>query len=121
MRGIDVVLPLPAVMNYEMLAFSGDNLVEPIKNVCPEYSITLEKHLSENILVPANILLAKREIYIEFYEWQYKVQLELEKTEWGMGKRQIAYCSETLLNLWFRKNRDRFKMAFVHLKSFDLQ
>ena len=115
---VDVVLPLPSIMAYEMLSFTGPAIVDPVVNVSPDYYDGVEQYLGNKLFIPGNMMIAKCGIFKEYYDWLYSIQLYMEKE--GVhkkNKRDIAYAAEALMNVYFMHHSGKYRIVFAKVKS----
>ena len=67
------------------------------------------------------MIIAKREVLMEYCEWLFPVLLELNDKlgilDDKYQNRYPGFLSERLLNFFFEKNRDRFRIVYAD-KSF---
>lgn len=110
---VDVVLPTPIVLRAEMVLILrnyGDMLEMAVLKVNKDYQNALERHYSSKILIPGNICIARREIFVQYYEWMYAVLQEMEtllKDRYGeIPKRLLGYMAEHLTNIYFLKHKE---------------
>ena len=115
-NNVDVVFQNPFEMNYEMLSSAGDGMLEAIKKATPEYIDAAEKYLLGHYFLQGNILIAKRNIFAEYYDWLYKVQCEMERInnpDKEKDARYIAHQSEHLMNVYFIKHAREHSVLFA--------
>lgn len=116
-HNIDVVLKTPNVFVYDMLSFSADTAYKVIYRYAPDYVDAARYHLKSRFFFQGSIQIAKREIFREYYEWAFHILKgagEMFPSEvLGGNKRFCAYLMESLMNIWYIKNADRFRFAFA--------
>ncbi len=127
---IDVILPVPLCVMPSLLAnykFRHDSNVWEecmviLKNHHPEdYEEAIRFFKERNIYSPCNMIIAKREVLMEYCEWLFPVLLELNDKlgilDDKYQNRYPGFLSERLLNYYFEKNRERFRIVYAD-KSF---
>lgn len=118
-KGIDVVLPVPLVWRYEMIVkcfLYADIILKAISKISPEYIVSAKKFFSEKLFFIGNILLAKRRIYVEYYDWMFRVFRECEKIK-KEDRKQIepriwGYYGEILTSIYFIHNKKNYQIVF---------
>ena len=127
---IDVILPVPLCVMPSLLEnykFRHDSVVwdecmDILKKYHPEdYDGAMRFFANCNLYSPCNMIIAKREVLLEYCEWLFPVLLELNdsigKLEDKYQNRYPGFISERLLNYFFEKNRERFNIVYAD-KSF---
>lgn len=123
-KKIDVVLSLPVVRRYELIARyykDADVILDAIHNIAPEYIVSAEHFFSEKLFCGGNIVLARKEIYNEYYDWMFQVLGECEKI-WKETQRQSVprlwgYAGELLTNIFFMHHIGEYKILFSFMKD----
>lgn len=129
-NGIDVILPVPLCVmpsledNYKSRHDSKvwEKGMEILKKHHPEdYEVAVRFFKESNLYSPCNMIIAKREVLKEYCDWLFPVLLELNDTigilDDKYQNRYPGFISERLLNYFFEKNQDRFKIVYAD-KSF---
>ncbi len=127
---IDVIFPVPLCVmpslleNYKFRhdANVWDECMDIFKKYHPEdYDGAIRFFANCNLYSPCNMIIAKREVLLEYCEWLFPVLLELNdsigKLEDKYQNRYPGFISERLLNYFFEKNRERFNIVYAD-KSF---
>ena len=127
---IDVILPVPLCVmpsleeNYKSrhVAAIWDRTMEIIESIHPEDHDSVLKYFKENNLYsPCNMIIAKRNIISEYCEWLFSVLIKLNdeigSLEDSYQNRYPGFISERLLNYYFEKNRERYRITYAD-KSF---
>ena len=93
----------------------------------PEYEKDAVKFLSNNVFVPYNMFLMKKELFNHFAQWQFSILFEMEKyikpSNYTRMKRVYGYISEVLLAIYCKHNhlkvtyRDVVPMIGEHPKK----
>lgn len=121
----DVVLPSPYLWQYDIASFGvSDDVIEAIQRTEPDYVHTADTYFSSPFIIAGNILIAKRQVFRDFYLWQMTVIKELEilrkkNNLWTKGI--IGYLSEYLLNIYFMYNSDKYKILFSKMKQLKVE
>ena len=120
-NNVDVILPEPMYSRVEMVVRAGDVneiIRKAILNVAPDYEDAMIKYYCGRIFFAGNILIAKKGIFIRYYEWLFCVLSEAEKISMKnslvIGKRVWGYLGEHLTNIFFLKH-DEYKIVCVPL------
>ncbi len=129
-RDIDVMLPVPLcvmpslVDNYKSRHDSivWEKGLEVIKKHHPDdYDDAIRFFKESNLYSPCNMIIAQRDVLLEYCEWLFPVLLELNDSigivEDKYQNRYPGFISERLLNYFFEKNRERFNIVYAD-KSF---
>ena len=99
-----------------------DMAMEILEKIHPEDYEAAQCFFRENNLYsPCNMIIAKREILSEYCELLFPVLLRLGDAigilEDSYQNRYPGFISERLMNYFFEKNRERYKIAYAD-KSF---
>lgn len=129
-NGIDVILPVPLCVmpsleeNYKCrhIPEIWDSSMDILKELHSDDFDNAESFFRNTSLYsPCNMIIAKREIISEYCEWLFPVLLKLNDEvgvlEDKYQNRYPGFLAERLLNYFFEKNRDRFRVAYAD-KSF---
>ena len=119
---IDCILPSPYKWQYDTASFCASEIIlSAIQAVSPEYIDAAEQYFMSRFMVAGNILIARRPVFCEYYDWLMDICQEMEcrlnETK-SLEKRMIGYLAEDLLNIYFMKNANRFQIAFSPMKQF---
>ncbi len=127
---IDVILPVPLCVmpslleNYKFRHDSGvwEACMDILKKHHPDdYDDAIRFFKESNLYSPCNMIIAKREVILEYCEWLFPVLLDLNDSigilEDKYQNRYPGFISERLLNYFFEKNRERFNIVYAD-KSF---
>ncbi len=127
---IDAILPVPLCVmpslleNYKFRHDSAvwDECMNILKKYHPEdYNHAVCFFEERNIYSPCNMIIAKREVLMEYCDWLFPVLLELNDRigilDDKYQNRYPGFLSERLLNYFFEKNKDRFRIVYAN-KSF---
>lgn len=124
-RKVDVLLPVPACVfpcvseNYRErhTASDWDFLMKYLKENYPEDYVQAEYVFAKELYLPCNMLITRKEILDDLCAWMFPILDAV--TEHGGVKtdsyqnRYAGFISERLITLYFYKNRNRYKIAYV--------
>ena len=117
---IDAVLPLPFKWPYDMFVFEIVNdLLDSLEKIRPECLAVAIDYFRSGYISPGNIVLSKREIYIDYFAWMMPILREFEKkrkTKNKYYKRICGYAAEYLTNIFFMFHANDFNYRFVEMK-----
>lgn len=121
---VDVILPYPSIyypnMEAEHNRYVNDSdwvaMLQAMKEVAPNYYDAYVKTISkEAYFYNYNMLIAKREVFDDYCNFLFSV---LERTEqlttpkgWERADRFAGYLGENLTTIYFRKNKEKLKIA----------
>lgn len=121
---VDVILPYPSIyypdMDVEHTRYVKESdwnaMLQAMKEVDPEYYEAYVTTISkEPYFYNYNMLIAKREVFDDYCNFLFSV---LERTEqlttpkgWERADRFAGYLGENLTTIYFRKNKDKLKIA----------
>lgn len=127
---IDVILPVPLcvmpslIENYKFRHDSTvwDKGMEILKKYHPEdYVSSIEFFEKSKLYSPCNMIIARKDVLKEYCEWLFPMLIELNDTIGILGdkyqNRYPGFLSERLLNYFFEKNQNRFRIVYAD-KSF---
>lgn len=120
---IDVILPFP--MPYEpnieahheryLKKEDWDAVLKAIQELRPEYAKQFPRILQQRYFYNYNIMLAKKEVLIQYCEWLFPILERVEELSVPTGvnrsDRYIGYVGETLATLYFMVNKDKLNVA----------
>lgn len=122
-KKVDVVLPLPVVRRYELITryqTGADVILDAIHRVSPEYIVSAERFFSEKLFCGGNIVLARRDIYSEYYDWMFRIIGECEKiykeTQRQITPRLWGYAGELLTDIFFRHHIREYRILFSFMR-----
>lgn len=123
-KNVDVILPVPYIWRHEMAAVCFlyiDVILPAISRVSIEYLSSADLFFSEKIFFAGNIVIARREIYVEYYDWMFRVLRECEKikreSEVQIEPRIWGYYGEVLTTIYFMHNRKKYRILFSNMKD----
>ena len=121
--GIDVILSEPIIYFSQRSHFGWCdlNMRNIICDLYPDYTETYDAYISEGMLIPSNMMICKKEIYNQFYEWLITILNEYEKRLLGTGKkiqpRSMGYIAEDLTGIYFLNHSKDLNILFVRQKQ----
>lgn len=119
---IDVILPLPTMCepniseHHERYVKAADweAMLEAVNELCPEYIETYNKIFKNNYMYNYNIMLAKKEVLLDYCNWLFPILERTEELSVPKGSersdRYIGYLGENLMTLYFMHNADKLKI-----------
>jgi len=122
---VDVILPYPTIhypdiRSQHSLCINNDDwnaMLQAIKEVAPEYYDAYDEVFSDNYFYNYNMLIAKKEIFDDYCQFIFSVLERAEELTVPRGEdradRFAGYMGENLTTLYFRKNKDKFKIVHV--------
>ena len=120
---VDVILPYPSIhypdisVQHKYCVNDGDwnAMLQALQEVAPDYYNAYEEVFGGQYFYNFNMLIAKREVFDDYCQFMFSV---LERAEelttpkgWERADRFAGYMGENLTTLYFRKNRDKLKIA----------
>lgn len=121
---VDVVLPYPMpydpnieTHHKQYLSVSDwEMLLVALQEIHPEYACAFPDILQQQYLYNYNIILAKKEVLLNYCIWLFPILERVEELScpkgWERHDRYIGYMGETLETLYFMYNQD--KLNIVH-------
>lgn len=118
-NGVDVIVPEPEIHLYlppgpHKIA---DYVERALSKVCPSYLKTYEAIRREHFYLPANLFIAKKEIFRDYCKWLFEVLdtyenlLKADCVE--IPLRHFGYVAEGLLPTYFLHNSLDMNILFV--------
>lgn len=122
----DVILPLPyicypnASSQYSRYVNETDirSMKEALQACYPEYYSRILELLDGPYLYNYNILIAKREVFMEYCEFLFSVLFYIEENKLenkDRHDRYLAYTGEILTSLFFMLHKDKYKITHAEL------
>jgi len=118
-KDIDVILPIPYISRGEIIALVDSKLfLSAIKNTDSDYLDACNMFFDGYIFFPGNIVLAKREIFIDYYKWMFKVLNEMRALyKSNVYKRLFGWWAEKLTNIYFIKHCRDYKIYLAPIEN----
>lgn len=121
-NGVDVVLPFP--MPYEpdieehhkkyLRDEDWTAVVKAVQEIRPEYAGKFSDILRQKFFYNYNIMLARREVLVEYCEWLFPILECVEELSIPKGAersdRYLGYAGETLATLYFMDRKDELNI-----------
>lgn len=119
---VDVILPYPTIHypsiksqhTYCVGAHDWEAMLQAVQEVAPDYYDAYEEVFSEKYFYNYNMLIAKREVFDDYCRFMFGVLERVEELASPKGceraDRFAGYIAENLTTLYFRKNKDRWKI-----------
>lgn len=120
---VDMILPFP--MLHEPNAFEHhtryvkdsdwDAMCVALEELQPEYANAMVEIFSQPYFYNYNMLIAKREVLLDYCEWLFPILERVEELSepkgWERADRYIGYLGENLLTLYFMYNEDKYNIV----------
>ena len=120
---VDVVLPWPLLYepdinaHHERYLKDGDwqAMLTALRRLQPEYADAFGKILGQRYMYNYNVILAKKQVLIDYCEWLFPILMLTEELTVPKGSeradRYIGYMAEILETLYFMHNADRLNIV----------
>lgn len=124
----DVILPEPiyhsirngSLLNKFKQALTLEDLTiffMVIKKLYPEYMETVISYFTNNIEIPYNMFICKKDMFDDFCKWQFSILFECEKyfriSQYTRLKRIFGYLSEALLPIYMKHHKYKIKHDLI--------
>ncbi len=125
---VDVVLPFPLTyepnIEFHRKRYIKDAdwflLMKVLEELHPEYLYLIKKVLLQRHMFNYNVLLAKKQVIIDYCEWLFPILKRVEKLSIPKGDeradRYIGYMGETLETIYFMMNKDKYRIVHAGCK-----
>ena len=125
---VDVVLPYPMLYEPSIEAHHQRYLREPdwevmlaaLQKLHPEYAKVFPQILKQQYFYNYNMILARKEILLEYCNWLFPILEQIEQTSEPKGRersdRYIGYMGETLATLYFMYHRDTLHITHAECR-----
>lgn len=121
--GINVILSEPLICFSCRKNFwdCEQEIRESISRCYPEYIETYDQYMESGLFIPSNMIIAKKEIFNQYYEWLFDVLDEYEKVlknrNWQIGARSMGYLAEELTGIYFLYHSEEWEIFYVRQKD----
>ena len=124
-NGVDAVLPYPMVYEPNIETHhkrylrdeDWQALLEALEELHPEYAEAFPQILRSEYMYNYNIVLARREVLLDYCNWLFPVLERTEQLSVPQGNersdRYIGYIGESLCTLYFMYNRNKLNIKHV--------
>lgn len=122
-NAIDAILPYPTVCEPDISEHHGryvkdedwKALQQALKELQPEYYRAFPEIFKQEYMYNYNIILARREVLMDYCEWLFPILERIEELSVPQGKervdRYMGYLGENLLTLYFMYNKNQYKIV----------
>lgn len=120
---VDVILPYPMPyepnieIHHEKYLKDADwqVLLSAIRELEPNYATRLPKVMDQQYLYNYNIIIARKQVLIDYCQWLFPILERIEETSIPRGierkDRYIGYMGETLETIYFMLNLDNLNIT----------
>jgi len=114
--------------HYKHAHFEKDlNLTEKIiKELYPEYFNVFNEVMNKTTLHLYNMFIMRRELYVQYCEWIFKILFEVEKyldiENYDKYQRRVfGFLAERLFNVWVKYQQDKKGIKIKELKVINIE
>ena len=122
--GVQVILSEPLVCFSKRKNFwdTEVQIRKAIRHIYPEYIETYDRYRKEGLFIPSNMIIAKKEIFDQYYQWLFDIFDEYEKYLKKLGLqvavRGMGYLAEELTGVYFLHHSNQWKILYVKQREF---
>ena len=123
--GVDAYIPMPYKWEWDIessfwLSMPNNKrwIKEALNKLDPECLKYVDEFFSDKFFVHCNMVICKREIFIDLYQWMFRILDYLETkliAEKMLTDRAMGYLGEMLSNIYWLKQKENISLCLVPL------